>query len=544
MSNPVDSALNVLEDRIGKPSGSGQAETITYLQKSDVISWCLLKGMSRKSLERCSLETLGKLYGIPNYLSSAIRNDKFAKKSSGIQAFDPPNPNTNHPNPFPVPNTKSWEEEENTHDQEEEQKSLPGFSLNQRQIETLVRSSVSSLLRQEIESSRTQIQAENKNLEEKIISGVIKALDKDRIDSENRINTLVSTQLNLGKEKIQEDLNLFAKKIEENQESYITKIINEALFKGRLSKKIEEKEQEFQIIPESLELNLENLDSSIPQEVLPYIPSLDPNYHFDPYATKVIRSALESGENLYVYGDTGCGKTTHLEQVCSVLNRGISRINPHDGVTREMFLGSMKLINSETIFVEGALPRAMKLGLIFLVDEISFLPPNLTAILNPIMEPGGKLYIPETCEFISPHPDFCIFATDNTGGKGDRTGNYSGTEVQNTATLDRFAFCLKMDYLPQDKELEMLQKRFPKHNQAEIRKLLSFAIEVRQAFSRGELAITFSTRKLIKFFSQRSNFSLQESLQNTILAWLDEDDKNLITTILDRLQILEEEVAF
>jgi cobaltochelatase CobS len=205
-----------------------------------------------------------------------------------------------------------------------------------------------------------------------------------------------------------------------------------------------------------------------------------------------------------------------------------------------MFLGGMKLINNETIFIEGALPTAMRNGYVFLVDEISFLPPNLTAILNPIGEKNGKLYIPETSEWITPQPGFCIFATDNTGGKGDRTGNYTGTEVQNTATLDRFAFCLKMDYLPQDKELEMLVKRFPNQNTTEIEKMLTFARDIRSAFSRGELSITLSTRKLIKFFDQReNNFTIEEALNNTILSWLDEDDETLVKTMIDRLQLLE-----
>ncbi len=270
-----------------------------------------------------------------------------------------------------------------------------------------------------------------------------------------------------------------------------------------------------------------------------YVPLVDPNYYFDPQALKVIRKALAMRENLYAYGDTGCGKTTHLEQVCGVMGRGLIRINPHDGATREMFLGGMKLINGETLFVEGALPRAMRLGLVLLVDEYSFLPPNLAAVLNPVLGSHGKLYIPETGEWIAPAPGFCVFATDNTGGKGDRSGQYTGTEVQNTATLDRFSFCLRMDYLPEGEEIAMLEKRFSEATFTnQIVQMVGLAREIRLAFSRGELAITLSTRKLIKFFEQRANgFSLREALDNTLLSWLDEDDKQLITTMLDRLDI-------
>ena len=296
----------------------------------------------------------------------------------------------------------------------------------------------------------------------------------------------------------------------------------------------EQSEQNEQFPPEELQADSENENSAHAQ----YIPKIDPNYHFDPYATKVITSAIKMGENLYAYGDTGCGKTTHIEQVCAVLNQGISRINPHDGVTREMFLGGMKLISGETKFIEGALPTAMRLGLVFLVDEISFLPPNLTALLNPVAERGGKLYIPETSEWISPAPGFCIFATDNTGGKGDNSGQYVGTEVQNTATLDRFAFCIKMNYLPEDAEIEMLRNRFPTVDPDEIVNMQKLASEIRSAFSRGELSLTLSTRKLIKFFDQRTaGFTFAEALQNTVLSWLDEDDSQLIKTMLDRLRI-------
>lgn len=301
------------------------------------------------------------------------------------------------------------------------------------------------------------------------------------------------------------------------------------------------------LIPNAQDASVSVSDPNLDPLILPYIPRLNPNHYFDPKAVKILRYVLKEGKNAYVYGETGCGKTSGIEQICAVLNRGISRINPHDGVTKEMFCGGMRLVGGETKFIEGALPRAMKLGLVLLIDEISFLPPNLTAILNPVLEKGGKLYIPETGEWIVPHPAFCVWATDNTGGKGDRSGQYTGTEVQNTATLDRFNCCFRMDYLPRDKEQEMLQKRFPnlvddgqsnEHKPSlELTRILSLAHDIRSAFSRGELAITFSTRKLIEFFSQRETFSLSESLDNCLMSWLDEDDTTLVKTMIDRLGI-------
>lgn len=485
--------LDGLEKTIGIPAQQGTAVILSTSQQKNVISWLIIKGVEKRTCEKSSLETLGKMYGISNYLRQVILNQKeenvkkFGKK---VNYYSPPLDDDLGTN------TEEKKLENDLYPIET--KSLPPSI---KDIENIIER---ILLRKQVNDFSESMNQNNKKIlreVEQIIQDGVKTIIEKTVEQ----------------------------KIETKTES-LKKIIEETIFQSYLNHKISNQET-----PE-IETKKETPQ---PQPNSQFIPKIDPNYHFDPYSTKVIRSALHMNENLYVYGDTGCGKTTHLEQVCAVLNRGIIRVNPHDGITREMFLGGMKLINNETIFIEGALPIAMRNGFVFLVDEISFLPPNLTAILNPVGENGGKLYIPETSEWITPQPGFCIFATDNTGGKGDRTGNYTGTEVQNTATLDRFAFCLKMDYLPKEKECEMLIKRFPNQNKNEIEKLLTLAKDIRLAFSRGELSITLSTRKLIKFFDQRNNnFSIQETLSNTILSWLDEDDEALVKTVIDRLQIL------
>ena len=491
----ITSALKNLESQIGHPAQTGVLWQITDKERNLVISYLTIKGVL--NLQRNSNEVLSKLYFLPNYLSSALNNQKHEKGKTkprisinsdlGDLDLEKQEPKTQLENNEELTNYKQ-------------------------------KSAILEIVNQKIQ----EFEIEYKKYKDAIINTVhesvnvilTKSLETNREISEQIAKSTVEEQTKIQSEELKKLIEDIIFKSYRNQQ-----VTNPPATEGSA-----EPEANSQI---NLEINNE------------FIPKIDPNYHFDPYAIKVIRSAISMQENLYVYGDTGCGKTTHLEQVCAVLNREIMRINPHDGITREMFLGGMKLINNETIFVEGALPLAMRNGRILLVDEISFLPPNLTAILNPIGEKGGKLYIPETSEWITPQPGFCIFATDNTGGKGDRTGNYTGTEVQNTATLDRFAFCLKMDYLPREKEEEILRNRFPNQSPDEIQRMLKLAQEIRSAFSRGELSLTLSTRKLIKFFNQReNNFSTQEALNNTILSWLDEDDENLVKTMIDRLYLL------
>lgn len=517
-TNPITSALEVLQQQIGHEpfygtranyTGSYDPETIiTQSNKQSCISWLVLQGFSKRNVQKNSLAVLGKLYGIESYFKSALR------QQGGI-----PSSHINTDDVFNTPTSDvitdeltTWEAEKEIDERENTQ------NLNTKKIELLIKKILLKDLVQQRGEILEELGEKNLNLHKKIIEAVEQKIKSD-------FTTEYKTLLDTIKNETQ--------KQSQHQQEELKKIVEDIIFKGYLNQKLQNPSN---IIQNNT--SQDNIKDILPQTNSEFLPKIDPNYHFDPYATKVIRSALSMCENLYVYGDTGCGKTTHLEQVCAVMSRGIVRVNPHDGITREMFLGGMKLINNETVFVEGALPIAMRNGYIFLVDEISFLPPNLTAILNPIGEKGGKLYIPETSEWITPQPGFCIFATDNTGGKGDRTGQYTGTEVQNTATLDRFAFCIKMDYLPQEKEYEMLIKRFPNQNQDEIKGMLDLAKDIRSAFSRGELSITLSTRKLIKYFDQReNNFTTIEALQNTLLSWLDEDDEILVKTMIDRLQI-------
>lgn len=304
-------------------------------------------------------------------------------------------------------------------------------------------------------------------------------------------------------------------------------------------------------LPEQLELDTDIITPPPPADSS-LISAVDPNFYLDPFVSRVLRKALSLNRNVFISGDTGCGKTSTITQICAVLNQPLYQVNCYEGITKEFFIGKTDLKSSETgtitEFQYGILPRAMREGIPILINEMSFLPPNLTGVLFPVLEHGGKMFVPETGEFISPAAGFCVFATDNTGGKGDNTGQYAGTEVQNTALLDRFSFKLKMTYLPREKEEEMLHKRFQpgKEYEAsewpELNSILSLAYDIRKAFSRGELSITFSTRKLIDYFEQRENgFSQIEALDLCLLSWLDEDDETWVKTTMRRLQIRDKE---
>ena len=278
------------------------------------------------------------------------------------------------------------------------------------------------------------------------------------------------------------------------------------------------------------------------------LPTIDQNFYFDPQAARAILSALKLGKNFYIQGHTGCGKTQLIMQIHAKLGRQITRVNMDGDVTKRDFIGNMNLTkdpegNTITTYTYGALPRAMLDGHTLLLDEFDKTPAHIAAVLHPGMEShNATLYLPDTGETITAQKGFLIAATANTGGKGDAQGQYTGAEVQNAASLDRFGVMIRMDYPPNVEEIKILTAKFPNQNPSVIATLVNFATHIRGAFARQELAATLSTRKLIDLLDLMADgFTLTEALGFTFTNWLDDDDKQLAATFTDRLNLTGDE---
>lgn len=265
-----------------------------------------------------------------------------------------------------------------------------------------------------------------------------------------------------------------------------------------------------------------------------FIPSANSNFKFGKNADLIVMS-FATGRNLFVSGPTGCGKTEEIKQVFNRLQIPIRRANMHGDVTYGTFVGSMKANATGTYFEYGLLPQAMREGYPVLLDEIDFTPPNISSVLFPVLERDSELYIPETGEHIKPTKGFCVYATGNTGGKGDGDGAFTGTEVLNTAFLDRFSFKLKADYMLAADESEMLTKAYPQYSKEFIRRVVSFASEMRQAFKDGNCAFTWSTRKLLDFMEYVGILGVEMAMDVTLRNWLDKDDEPFVANLYKKV---------
>jgi cobaltochelatase CobS len=263
----------------------------------------------------------------------------------------------------------------------------------------------------------------------------------------------------------------------------------------------------------------------------PYVPAVDPSYQFQPQQLLAILVSLITNQRTWLYGDTGCGKTTVLEQVAARLNYPVVRVNFDSEITRMDLIGAKDIIVSGghpiTTFTEGVLPMAMQMPCIFLADELDFIRADVAYVFQRALEGNGLTLLEDGGRVVNPHPGFRIFATANTQGQGDETGRYQGAKPQSAAFLDRFTMWIGCDYMNDTQVKGMLAKKYPALPTKIVDTLAGYAREHWTAFKNGQVLTALSPRGLL-------SCAMTYTVYSTVV-----DDKKAITqamtsTFIDR----------
>ncbi len=238
-----------------------------------------------------------------------------------------------------------------------------------------------------------------------------------------------------------------------------------------------------------------------------YTPVMESSYQFHESSRDIIVWFLmENADPLYVYGPVGCGKSSLIRQLSARLNYPVFEINGHERMEMADLIGHLSVQEGSMRFEYGPLAKAMKMGGLFLFNEIDLCSPSTLAGLNTILD-GAPLCIAENGgELITPHPLFRFVATANTNGSGDDTGLYQGTQRQNLAWLDRFMLC-ELGYPSEEVEKDLLCAHYASLPQEIAYKMVDYAREVRKLFMgenshsnfSSQIEVTFSTRTLLRW---------------------------------------------
>tara|TARA_Y100000996_G_C22540089_1_gene649697 strand:- start:324 stop:1280 length:957 start_codon:yes stop_codon:yes gene_type:complete len=262
-----------------------------------------------------------------------------------------------------------------------------------------------------------------------------------------------------------------------------------------------------------------------------YSPQIDNNYVFDEDTTIAILLGLKFNKRVFIQGLHGTGKSSHIEQVCARLNWPCVRINLDSHVSRIDLIGKDSIVLKEnkqvTEFQEGILPRAFQNNIALVFDEYDAGRPDVMFVIQRVLEAEGKLTLLDQSKVLSPHPYFRIFATANTVGLGDTSGIYHGTNQINQGQMDRWNIIAKLNYLDEDKEIEIVSKKISASLEEKklIKSMVQMANLTRKGFEQKDISIVMSPRTIIMWAENHKLLNnIQKSLELTFLNKCDESE--------------------
>ena len=275
--------------------------------------------------------------------------------------------------------------------------------------------------------------------------------------------------------------------------------------------------------------------SSWPTEIHQHIPRLDESdiehYVYPIDASYWFCYGIRMNKPVFLSGVKGCGKSTLPKKIAADLNWPFLRKQMAKDMDSSEFFGSWTSKDGSTHFIPGDLPQAASAGMMFLIDEISNAPNELHPALHQCLEKNGKIYLNSKAgdiheKIVIPHECFRAIASDNTRGQGDTRGAYAGTDVMNSATMDRFRVMVVMDYMDRKQELMVLKNTVPGATDLLCEKVLDVAAKVRASYQAGDLSETLSMRPLIEWI-EKAVFTrdVMKSLEVTMLNKIDSDSE-------------------
>jgi cobaltochelatase CobS len=290
-----------------------------------------------------------------------------------------------------------------------------------------------------------------------------------------------------------------------------------------------------------------NIDSDLQVPVFAdtddHVPTLDPDYVFDRDTTLALLAGFMHNRRVLLQGRHGTGKSSHVEQVAARLNWPCVRVNLDGHVTRMDLIGKDAIVLRDgvqvTEFQPGILTWALQRPCALVFDEYDAGRADVMFVIQRVLELEGRLTLLDQSRVIEPHPSFRLFATANTVGLGDATGLYHGTQPLNQGQMDRWNIVVTLNYLPHDREVDVVLARCPEYRAGNGRETVSAMVALatltRRAFADGDLSTVMSPRTVVTWAENATLFhDIGLAFRLTFLNRCDEDERALVGEFFQR----------
>lgn len=179
---------------------------------------------------------------------------------------------------------------------------------------------------------------------------------------------------------------------------------------------------------------------------------------------EIFHAAYEQKIPVLLKGPTGCGKTRFVEYMAHNMDRALIKketppsdegaalplvtIACHEDLTSSDLVGRYLLEGEETVWMDGPLTRAVKVGAICYLDEVVEARKDTTVLIHPLTDHRRILPIEKRGELIESNEGFLLVVSYNPGYQ-------SALKDMKQSTRQRF-ISMEFGYPPVDLEAEVI----------------------------------------------------------------------------------------
>ena len=114
-------------------------------------------------------------------------------------------------------------------------------------------------------------------------------------------------------------------------------------------------------------------------------------------------------------GPTGCGKTRFVSHMAHKLGRPLITVACHEDLTSSDLVGRYVLEGDETVWIDGPLTAAVRLGAILYLDEVVEARKDTMVVIHPLADHRRSLLIDKLGEVLHAAEGFMLVMSYNPG---------------------------------------------------------------------------------------------------------------------------------